>query len=63
MTEKKKSIRALADELKAIRKRPVPRQKIEEFNKIMEDEDRLQREEKKRQDGDKKIARRPEAET
>lgn len=62
MTEKRKSIRALAEELKAIRKRPVPREKIDKFNKTMEEEERLQREEKKRGGGDKKIARPPEAE-
>ena len=55
MTEKKKTIRSLAEELKAIRKRPVPLEKIDEFNKIVERD-------QKQPEPDKKIARSPEAE-
>ena len=61
MNEKKKSIRALAEELKTIRKRPIPRESIERFNRIKEEDERLQREEAKRKPNpEKKIAHPPE---
>jgi hypothetical protein len=46
--------------MKALRKRPVRPEFVEKFNKIMEEDEKRAREEKKR--GDKKIARPPEAE-
>ncbi|MBI4925607.1 MAG: hypothetical protein HY843_06750 [Bdellovibrio sp.] len=41
MTEKRKSIRLLAEELKAIRRRPIARESIDKFNKIMEEEEKF----------------------
>jgi hypothetical protein len=61
MSEKKKSIRALAEELKAIRKRPISQESIDRFNRIREKDERLQGEEAKRKSNPvKKIARAPE---
>ncbi len=59
MTEKKKTIRSLAEELKAIRKRPIDPKSIEEFNKITQEDDKREREEEEKLK--KKIARMPEA--
>jgi hypothetical protein len=66
MSKEIKSIRGLAKELTAIRRRPAPQEVVDEFNKIMEDEERgsKQQEEKKAPDkGDKKIAHPLESET
>lgn len=54
MEKKIKTIRSLAEELKAIRKRPVPLEKIEEYNKVVEQD-------QKRPATEKKIAHSPEA--
>jgi hypothetical protein len=61
MTEKKKpiSIREFVERMKAIRKRPVDPKFIGEFNKIMEKDEALEREELEKRE--KKIARPPEA--
>ncbi|MEW6058439.1 MAG: hypothetical protein AB1540_17700 [Bdellovibrionota bacterium] len=59
MTEKKKSFRSLAEELKALRKRPLDPKFIEEFNKMTEEDDRREREEEEKRK--KKIAKTPEA--
>jgi len=57
MNQKKKSIRDLAEKLKEIRKRPVPKNQIEDFNKVVEKD----RPKEQPQDGqDRKIAKAPE---
>jgi hypothetical protein len=57
MEKERKSFRQVLENLKAIRRQPVPREKIEEFNRIVEKDDQHeQREQEKR-----KIARSPEA--
>ncbi len=61
MKEKRRSFRELAQELKKLRKRPIPREEIEDFNKIAEEEERI-RNEKPKEQQDKKIAQPPEAE-
>ena len=55
MKKEKQSIRQLSEKLKQIRKRPIPEGKIDEFNKIVNDDD------KPSEKQDKKIARSPEA--
>ena len=49
MEKKRKSVPQVLESLKAIRRRPIPREKIEEFNRIVEKE------------RSRKIARSPEA--
>lgn len=60
MTDEKKSIRALAEELKEIRRRAVPKEKIERFNKIINGETPSKRHKNKQPDPSLKIARPPE---
>lgn len=58
MNEKKKSFKTLSEDIKARRASPIPKEKVDAFNKIMEEEDRLRQEEKNNSDkaGNKKIA-------
>jgi hypothetical protein len=62
MAEKKKSIsaREFHERMKALRKRPPSPEFIEKFNKIMEEDEKHEREEQDKRK--KKIARPPEAE-
>ena len=57
MSKKQKPFKTLADDLKAIRNRPVPLGEIEKYNKIMDDEEKQNAKKKSPQ---KKIARSPE---
>jgi hypothetical protein len=66
MTEKRKPFRTLAEDLKAVRRRPVSQESVDRFNKIMDEEDKLQRRDKERsekedQEKGRKVARSPEA--
>jgi hypothetical protein len=59
MNEKKKSFKTLSEDIKARRTSPIPKEKVDAFNKIMEEEDRLRQEEEKNNSdkaGKKKIA-------
>ena len=58
MTEKKISTQELIERMKATRKRPHKPELIEKFNKIVEQDEKHEREQKK---PEKKIARLPEA--
>jgi hypothetical protein len=59
MTSKKISTRELVDRFNAIRKRRPTPAAIENFNKIMDEDEKHEREKKRKRD--KKIARPPEA--
>ena len=59
MATKKISTQELIERMKATRKRPIDPKFIEKFNKIMEEDERLEREEQEKRK--KKIARSPEA--
>lgn len=59
MEKKRKSAREVFENLKAIRRRPVPLEKIEEFNRIVEKDDEYERQEKAK--NKRKIAKSPEA--
>ena len=60
MTAKKKiSAREFHERMKARRKSPLRPEFVEKFNKITEEDEKHEREEKKK--GEKKIARSPEA--
>lgn len=63
MAEKKKSFKTLAENLRAVRRRPIKQEDVDRFNKIMDEEERLQREQEQKRSPDKrrKIARSPEA--
>lgn len=63
MEKKQKTVRELREALKAIRRRPIPREKIEEFNRIIEKDDQYEREQEKQKERSRKIARPPEADT
>ncbi|MEK6775008.1 MAG: hypothetical protein AABY64_13790 [Bdellovibrionota bacterium] len=59
MNEKKKSFKTLSEDIKARRTSPIPKEKVDAFNKIMEEEDRLRQEKQKNNPekaGKKKIA-------
>ncbi len=59
MNEKKKSFKTLSEDIKARRNSPIPKEKVDAFNKIMEEEDRLRQEDEKNNSdkaGKKKIA-------
>lgn len=59
MNEKKKSFKTLSEDIKARRTSPIPKEKVDAFNKIMEEEDRLRQENEKNSSdkaGNKKIA-------
>jgi hypothetical protein len=58
MKNKKISVDELIENLKAIRRRPIPAKDIEEFNKIVELDDEYERKNKKNEP--KKIATPPE---
>ncbi len=62
MGKKQKSFKTLAEDLKALRNRKIPQSKIDEFNKIME-EDIKREEQENSKPGKQKIARPPETET
>lgn len=53
------SAREFHERMKALRKKPIRPEFVEKFNKIMEEDEKREREEKQR--GGKKIARPPEA--
>ena len=66
MTEKRKPFRTLAEDLKTARRKPISQESVDRFNKIMDEEDKLQRQDKERQEKEdpgkgRKIARSPEA--
>lgn len=54
MKKEKRSIKQLAEKLKEIRKRPIPQSQIDDFNKIVGEDD------KPSEKSDRKIARPPE---
>lgn len=56
MKKKRKPVRQVLENLKAIRRRPIHREKIEEFNLIVEKDEMQEYEQERR-----KIARTPEA--
>jgi hypothetical protein len=56
--KKRKSFKSLAEELRKIRRRPVPLQQIEEFNRIIEGDPNPKEE---RSTPKKRIAQPPEA--
>ena len=58
--EPRKSMKTLASDLKAIRQRPVSPEFIEKFNKLQEDDDRAEREQREKE-AKRKIAQAPEA--
>jgi hypothetical protein len=61
MSEKKQriSVREFVERMKAIRKQPIDPKFIEEFNKVMEKDEKLDREEQEKRH--RKIAKAPEA--
>jgi len=66
MTEKRKSFKTLAEDLRALRRRPIPQEEVGRFNKIMEEEEKKnsQTSEHEKNDPhqkDRKSARPPEA--
>jgi len=61
MEKKQKTVRELRESLKAIRKRPIPAERAEKHNRIIERDDQHERAEKEKQDRPHKIARAPEA--
>ena len=56
----RKSMKTLASELKAIRQRPLSPEFIEKFNKIQEDDERAEAEQKEKE-AKRKTAKAPEA--
>jgi len=66
MTKKRKSFRTLAEDLKALRRRSIPQEEIDQFNKIMEAEEKMEKQISEREKSDslqknRKSARPPEA--
>ncbi|MBX2996108.1 MAG: hypothetical protein KF681_14880 [Bdellovibrionaceae bacterium] len=57
-TKKLKPVRQALEELKQIRRRPVPLEEIEEFNRIVEKDDQYEEQQKQKK---RRIARSPEA--
>ena len=57
-TKKLKPVRQALEELKQIRRRPVPLEEIEEFNRIVEKDDQYEEQQKQKR---RRIARSPEA--
>lgn len=53
----KKTARQVLESLKEIRRRPVPLEKIEEFNRIVEKDDQYEEQQKQKK---RRIARSPE---
>lgn len=56
--KKLKPVRQALEELKQIRRRPVPLEEIEEFNRIVEKDDQYEEQQKQKR---RRIARSPEA--